>query len=317
MPNFDLTKMSTDDLLEVIPPTETNEWEFKAAAIFDKANFGSFKSQKLGRIVSSFANSGGGFLLLGKRDREDVFDPVRLREGRASMEDHLSLVISQSVTPHYRDFEIFRVPITGTKDSILVVQFSDSPAAPHQSVVDTNYFYRLPGHSVPAPHFHLELLRSRFTKSVVEIVDVECKQQTPEYREAFAVLNFLLRVTVENQSLQSATAWGVHIRNAKTDARWTVTNERLPLDGGTCVRGEQAILLPTEKAVVTIHVQGQERAAGLRPMLKFLQLAEDFGVVLRSASQNYVGKDFLYSIGRSDVVHLRNLIEERLPQVGA
>ena len=133
MPNIDFTNITTDDLLDVIPPTETKEWEFKAAMIFEKGRFGTFKSQDLGKIVSSFANSGGGFLLLGKRDEEDKFDPVPTHEGRTTMEDHLSLVISQCVTPHYRDFEIFRVPIAGTSDSVLVVHFADSPAAPHQS----------------------------------------------------------------------------------------------------------------------------------------------------------------------------------------
>jgi len=108
-PNF--REMETDDLLAILPPTETTEWEFKAADIFSAQNFGSFKKQKLGKIVSSFANSNGGHLLLGKRDGQDVFENVPAQEGRASMEDHLSLVISQCVVPHYKDFEIFRVPI--------------------------------------------------------------------------------------------------------------------------------------------------------------------------------------------------------------
>jgi hypothetical protein len=305
--------MTTDDLLQIIPQTETKDWEFKAATIFDKANFGAFKSQKLGKLVSSFANSGGGFLLLGKRDGENVFDPVPAHEGRTTMEDHLSLVISQSVAPHYRDFEIIRVPISGTSGSVLVVEFSDSPVAPHQSVADTNYFYRLPGHSVPAPHFHLELLRSRFTKSVVEIVDVQFEQQTPEYRDSFAVLNFALRVTVENQSLQSATTWGVQIKSAQTDHRWSVTNARLSLTEGTCVRGEQQILLPSEKAVVTIHIHSEDRASPFRPVMKFVDLADEFATVLRPVSQNYVGRDILYKIDRSDVMRLRRSIEDGVP----
>src|SRR5690606_18578531 len=93
MSALDFTQLTTDDLLQVIPGNETNEWEFKSASIFRKEEFGEFKSQKLGRIVSSFANSGGGFLLLGKENDSNVFEPVPLKQGRTSMEDHLSLVI--------------------------------------------------------------------------------------------------------------------------------------------------------------------------------------------------------------------------------
>lgn len=311
MPRPDLSKMTTDDLLQIIPQTETKDWEFKAAAIFDKGNFGSFKTHKLGRLVSSFANSGGGFLLLGKRDGENVFEAVPTHEGRTTMEDHLSLVISQSVAPHYRDFEIVRVPVSGTDGSVLVVELSDSPLAPHQSVADTNYFYRLPGHSVPAPHFHLELLRSRFTKSVVEIVDVEFQQQTSECRDSFAVLNFALKITVENQSLQSATAWGLQIKSAQEDYRWTVTNARLSLTEGTCIRGEQTMLLPSERAVITIHIQGQDQM-GFRPVIKFVELADEFAVRLRPVSQNYVGSERLYKLEQSDVRNVRRYLEDAM-----
>lgn len=171
MTELDFSKMTTDDLVQIIPLTETTEWEYKDASTFEKGKFGEFKKHKLGRIVSSFANSGGGFLLLGKQDAAHVFGPVPTHEGRTNMEDHLSLVISQAVTPHYRNFQIHRVPIAGRPDeSVLVVEFRDSVAAPHQSAFDVNYFYRLPGHCVPAPHFHLELLRNRFTKAVLVLV---------------------------------------------------------------------------------------------------------------------------------------------------
>lgn len=305
MSSIDFATMTTDELLKIVPETESNVWEFKAASIFDKSNFGLFKKQKLGKVVSSFANSGGGYLLLGKRDGEEQFDPVPSDEGRSTMEDHLSLVISQSVIPHFRDFEIFRVPISGTNDSVLVVEFSDSPVAPHQSVADTNYFYRLPGHSVPAPHFHLELLRSRFTKAVVEIADIEFQRQTPTIQGHFAQLNFVLRVKVENISLQSATDWGIHVKSSRTDYRWTVTNARHCLTEGTCVRGEQQILLPSEKAVVTVHVQGEDQVKGMPPHLKLLRLAEEFRAALRPASQNFVGRELHYHIDSSDMTTLR------------
>jgi len=311
MLTIDFKNMTSDGLLEIIPSTETKDWEFKDALVFDKANFKAFKNTKLGKIVSSFANSGGGFLLLGKRDDEERFDPVPMHQGRTTMEDHLSLVISQAVTPHYRDFSIFRVPIAGTEESVLVVQFADSPAAPHQSVADTNYFYRLPGHSVPAPHFHLELLRSRFTRSVVKVTDIRFHCQTIEVKEGLAHLNFVLYVTVENTSLQSATAWGVHIKTAKTDYRWEAVKLRQALNDGVCVRGEQTTLLPSEKAVVPIHVRGKEQLK-FRTAMAFCDLADAFDVFLRPLSHDFVGEEIPFRIDRSDVQSIRQEVAEKL-----
>src|SRR2546430_415607 len=125
-PTINFSTITTDDLLQILPANETAEWEFKSAELFKQANFGDFKKHKFGKIVSSFANSGGGYLLFGKRDTENVFDSVPTHEGRATMEDHLSLVMSQSVIPHCRNFQFFRVPISGKSgESVLVVDFAE------------------------------------------------------------------------------------------------------------------------------------------------------------------------------------------------
>lgn len=311
MPIFDFQNMTTDDLLEIIPENENREWEYKEARIFDKGNFGSFKSQKLGKIVSSFANSGGGYLLLGKRDKENVFEPVPNQEGRTAMEDHLSMVISQSVTPHLRDFEIYRLPITGTNGSVLLVKFDDSPVAPHQSVSDTNYYYRLSGHSVPAPHFHLELLRNRFTKSVIEIEDIYIEWEDAKmYPNGKVKLDLLLVMTVKNTSSQSATDWGVHVKSNRTDHRWdAVLSSTMSLTDGACIRGQNQVLLPSERAKIITKISGMDRTASLRPVIKFYDLASDFDICLRPVSQNYIGKEEHYKIDDSDIRKLRNLVE--------
>jgi schlafen family protein len=295
MPAPDFSKMTTDDLLQIIPPTETTEWEFKAAAIFDPSKFGEFKKQKLGKIVSSFANSGGGYLLLGKQDGVPTFDPVPTHEGRTTMEDHLSLVISQSVAPHYRNFEIRRVPISGKpSESVLVVEFLDSPASPHQSVADVNYFYRLPGHSVPAPHFHLELLRGRLSKTILEIKDVQYVLTSVDHGQHQALcLHVALNVTVENTSLLSATAWGLHLKQPQEHYGWLETSSRRHLFDGACCHSDRSVLLPSEQVTLTVRLAGS--ADPRQPFRQQWQgLARHFEVQIRPVSQNFVGAPTVY-----------------------
>ncbi|QDU29566.1 Divergent AAA domain protein [Anatilimnocola aggregata] len=306
----DFSKMTTDDLLQIIPPTETTEWEFKAAAIFDPSRFGEFKKQKLGKIVSSFANSGGGYLLLGKQDGVTTFDHVPTHEGRTTMEDHLSLVISQSVAPHYRNFEIRRLPISGRpNESVLVVEFFDSPAAPHQSVADVNYFYRLPGHSVPAPHFHLELLRGRLSKTILEVKEVQYVLTSVDHNQNQPLcLHVALNVTVENTSLLSATAWGLHLKQAHEYYGWSEESTRRYLFDGVCCHSDRSVLLPNEQITLTVRLKGEAD-----PRQQFRQqwegLARNLALEIRPVSQNFVGTPTQFEMFSS-----RHRLEDEITQ---
>lgn len=295
MAPIDFTTATTEDLLQIIPETETREWEFKAADIFQKGRFGEFKSQKLGRIVSSFANSGGGFLLLGKRDGCAAFDGVPLQQGRTRMEDHLALVISQSVEPHYRDFAIFRVPVAETaRDSVLVVAFDDSMAAPHQSVADVNYYYRLPGHCVPAPHFHLELLRDRYTKAVVELGE-------PTYSVSLPLLpsklhpnqiRFLVTVRIELRNVSSQIAHPCAIRVFCDDPEmpWFLEGDQVHLATGTVIENKGLTLFPTLSVPFTVtlsaFISKSRDDLGWRDLLPHW---EALRICLQPFSQDFAG----------------------------
>lgn len=309
MAKTDFSKLTTDDLLQIIPATENREWEFKAADIFERANFGTFKGERLPKIVSSFGNSGGGQLLLGKRDGEAVFDDVPPTEGRASMEDHLSLVISQCVTPHYKDFEIFRVPINGRAgESVLVIAFEDSFAAPFQSNFGPNYYWRLPGSVQPAPHFHLELLRGRTTKAVVKIKDVQHVVTTVNQEGGRMRLNVAINVLVENTSLQSATTWGVQIKQTNQAFGWVEETVHRDVALGACVHGAPQVLLPSDQATATLRISG---SIGPR------WLMDDFRFVLRPLSQNFVGEPFYYPPGdRGTLIGMRDEFDRKLREYG-
>jgi hypothetical protein len=284
---------TTDDLLQVVPPQETTEWEFKAADVFATGNFAQFKNQKLGRIVSSFANSGGGYLLLGRRDKSDVFDPVPLSEGRTSMEDHLGWVISHCVTPQYRDFSFHRLPITSSPtDSVLIVAFEDSPAAPHQSNADTNYFYRLPGHCVAAPHFYLEALRGRYTRAIVKAESLTIGVSIPlaggtsdEWRGHIALI-VTATISVRNSSLQIADPYALRIFTEVPDSNWMCEGNALITD--TVLRKSQ--LFPSIREPFCVSFRLKLPEADLSHPSTLASALDAFEFSYQPLSQNFAGE---------------------------
>jgi hypothetical protein len=291
---LNLSEVSTDDLLQVMPESETAEWEFKSAEIFERTKFGEFKKQKLGKIVSSFANSGGGYLVLGKRDDTPLFDAVPDLEGRTRLEDHLSLVIAQCVTPHYHNFQLFRVPISGSANgSIMVVRFEDSSLAPHQSIADTNYFYRLPGHCVPAPHFYLESLRNRFTKAVVELGSPAFEVDIPLFTlgrhedcTCFSVKAIFELANVSNQIAEPCA-----VRIAGTDAirEWTIGKDDTPLHQGLICVIPPPPLFPSVRVPFQVEFRRYFSKSDVIDIDVALAAWNDLEFYVQPLSQNFAG----------------------------
>lgn len=291
---MDFGSFTTDDLLAALPPAEDDLWELKSAVLLEKQRRGELKKE-LGKQVSAFANSGGGNLVFGVSDAREL-ETCEQSVGRQSMKDFLATMVEQSVEYPIRCFQVYRIPFKNDPDnSVFMVAIEDSPAAPHQAKEERIYFYRIDGHSKPAPHFHIELLRNRMTKAVLQIVDTDYVLQGAEYRGECPRLTVALKVTVENQSLQSATNWGVHIKHCREDYRWTVGHEDKALTQGVCIHGEQPVLLPSERATVTVHITGQSSPYhGMRPILGFVKLWEQFGVHIRALSQNHAAEEHFY-----------------------
>lgn len=201
------------------------------------------------------------------------------------------------MTPHYRNFEIRHLPISGKpNESVLVVEFFDSPAAPHQSVADVNYFYRLPGHSVPAPHFHLELLRGRLSKTILEVKDVQYVLTSVDHGQNQPLcLHVALNVAVENTSLLSATAWELHLKQTHEYYGWSEESTRRYLFDGVCCHSDRRILLPNEQITLTVRLKGE--ADPRQPFRQQWQgLARNLNVEIRPVSQNFVGEPTLFQI---------------------
>ncbi len=299
--------MTTADLLAVLPAkNEDDRWELKSATYLQPDKKSDFKKE-LAKQVSAFANSGGGYLVFGiSNDRQ--LEPCTDVVGRQSMGDFLSTMTEQSVEQPIRHFRTHSIPFSDDSSKHLyVIEVEDSPAAPHQAKEERQYYYRIDGHSKPAPHFHLELLRNRMTKVVLRVNDIGHFHLKPESGNGTQTLKFVLQIVVENQSSQSAAHWGLHLKCCQEDYRWSLLENGRPLTVGACVHPRQSVLLPSETITVDVPIKGFDRLSSLP-----LDMLRQFWITVTPTSHNHVGEPFEFCLTHNDVRNANWQIKELL-----
>lgn len=277
-----LPKNATE-LLNIIPTNETREWECKSAQSLEKSQL----KKVLGKQVSAFANSGGGYLVFGV-SRPTVLDPWSLEAcpvvvGRTAMEDYLSQMVSQSVSDTIRGFHVHPLDFDeNDKRRIYVIEIEDSPNAPHQSTEDNTYYWRLPGESKPAPHFHVKNLFHRYTECCIraEFVD-EC---SAFIREKY-VIAVTLRLAISNESRTLAKPVGVWVQ-LLGNGHWRLDDEFFEISHlypkRTEVRGVRLL------GNVTDLLNRGYRSTS--PHDYFLEILKGLVVQVQCQSQNYAGE---------------------------
>jgi hypothetical protein len=177
------------------------------------------------KALSAFSNSGGGHLILGVAD-DGCFDGVpRTFKGRASTREWLEQKVPTLLAYPLADFRVHAVerdPKTSAipvDRDVIVIDVGDSALAPHQCVHDGGdaikylYYMRQGGHSVPAPHFYVELLRQRLTNAALTVTEgpvVAYSYGTGSDRGIVALLKLVM--TVENVGRVAAYKWAIQWR---------------------------------------------------------------------------------------------------------
>ncbi len=103
---------------------------------------------------------------------------------------------------------------------IIVVDIGDSALAPHQSRRHTQYFYRSGSHSIPAPHFYLELLRQRLTNASLDFKLLSAKPEHAWLHEGTVILRIDADFLIENTGRVAAYKWSLvqqHLNNVPDD----------------------------------------------------------------------------------------------------
>lgn len=293
---MDFSEMTVEALLDRLVETgECRTWEFKSVASL-KDNFHS----KLARQVSAFANSLGGHIVIGVKEvvKGVKYEPevVPSVQGKTPTQDWLARMVSTSVSYPLQEFKIHRIPFeNNAEEAIFVIEVGDSPTAPHQTNVNDEkvYYWRYQSRTEHAPHIHLELLRNRVTKAIIEVVAVRHSLLEPEEKDDHVLVHFQLYVFVRNISGHSTTDWGVHIKTELPDAPWSTKTGGFSR-GGACHHAEQRVLLPDErsKVVIPVTLYLDRKKGGVAK--QFLSYWRQFNVEVRAASQNHVGPPASY-----------------------
>lgn len=144
--------------------------ERKAGALLTDEDF----NKVMAKAISALANSGGGYLIFGQQNN-GVFDGLPEKQGQTPIREWLEQKLPFLVSYALQDFRIHQVEldtptIIPANKIVIVIEISDSSLAPHQSVKDNLYYHRIGGHSRPAPHFYLEMLRGRARFPSPEVV---------------------------------------------------------------------------------------------------------------------------------------------------
>ncbi len=156
----------------LLPLDEHDYLERKAGALLTDKDF----DKDMAKAVSALANSGGGYLIFGQQN-DGVFDGLPEKQGRTPTREWLEQKLPILVSYPLQDFRIHEVEpgtptIIPTSKIVVIIEISDSSLAPHQSVKDNLYYHRVGGHSKPAPHFYLEMLRGRARFPSPQVVSV-------------------------------------------------------------------------------------------------------------------------------------------------
>jgi hypothetical protein len=159
----------TEANIDALPTDEPAYFDRKSGDLFN--NEGELLG-KLAKSLSAFANSGGGYIILGVDDTGVPDGVPPMRSDRTSTRDWLEQKLPFLVDRPLTDFNVYVVE-RGTSWSIppdrqvVVIEVDDSPLAPHQAVHGGGgttkfvYYHRQGGRSEPAPHRVLELLHQR------------------------------------------------------------------------------------------------------------------------------------------------------------
>jgi hypothetical protein len=199
---------------------EPDTFDRKSGLIFQKSQDDFFNG--LAKAVSAFANSGGGALIIGVED-DGTFSGVLPNVGRTSTKDWLEQKIPTLVSYPLVLFRVHTViPSIPTMipagKILIVVEVGDSPAAPHQSVRDHKYYYRVGGRSEPAKHFYVELLRQRLSSPTL---DFTAEFLTPvhigEY-EGRLFLEVKIKCRITNLGRVAAYKWALSPRSLHNEA---------------------------------------------------------------------------------------------------
>ncbi len=179
-PTTELTEEDIKSLLERKEPEQITLDYKERIEVTDH-----FKKE-LAKDVSAFANSRGGYLLLGIEEKDGR--PIRVigmprMLGQQKVEEWIEQTALSNISPRVA-FEVKPILLTGSGDVVVVLHVRESRRAPHMVTFqhDNRYYRRYNNHSLPAEEYEVRELferGKRFTEKVEQYLKSR-SYDTPE-----------------------------------------------------------------------------------------------------------------------------------------
>jgi hypothetical protein len=197
------------EVLALPPGQEHDYFDRKSGALITKDKF----REDLAKDLSAFANSGGGHLILGMCD-DGKFDGVAAKQGRTSTREWIEQITPDLLVYSLQDFRVHEFlpnnpSVIPAGQVVIVLDVGDSGLAPHQAAVSKIYYRREGGHSVPAPHFYLEMLRNRLARPALEPTLKAIKHLQSSEHDGGVFLDLQLQFEVLNSGRVAAYKWAL------------------------------------------------------------------------------------------------------------
>src|SRR6185436_1830684 len=141
----ELTYSDIDDLVNVRQEKEGYHLDYKGEIAHpDKAK------KELSKDISAFANTGGGYLIIGVDKNYKIVGIDQLIQNK-SIDECLNQILSSNIEPpvFYHDPKIIDIP--NNPKIIVIIHVPESTKKPHM-VTDSNYHIRINDSSKPANH---------------------------------------------------------------------------------------------------------------------------------------------------------------------
>jgi hypothetical protein len=308
----------TEAEIDRMPPGEHDYFDRKSGKLFESAGV----ERQIAKALCAFANSGGGYLILGVANNGTP-DGVPLLHSRTPTREWLEQKIPRLLDFPLQDFRVHEVePAAASRiprdKGIFVIDVGDSALAPHQSAEDHVHYYRLGSHSVAASSFYLELLRQRLTapKLHFELAEVQVAESVRLGPGPWVTLRLIF--LVRNDGRVAAYLWRIrgtgHNLPTERAEDLIFDTERFPLEvrPGGVAKGDMTIL-PGDSRTEPIFVGLQLRPTPAKAIEDEVSMFQETKITFRIATETSPGEDVPIVIGRKlSIKELQSLVAKMI-----
>lgn len=192
-------------------------------------------SKELAKDVSSFANSDGGIIIYGIKEKNQIPTAIDSDATKCPNAETIEQILSSHISPKISNLKIHSLPNPNHHNTLLVIEIPRSDLAPHMAK-DNRYYKRYNLKSAPMEHYEIEDIRHRLILPNIEITprQAEIRQQNNLHVIDFLavivncnnslVLYYSLQINFPKSWVLDLTPWGFE-SNTETEINVNGANE--------------------------------------------------------------------------------------------